>query len=104
VGHCLPKLLLLAHPGGTEQRPPAADALQPLSELLAACLDGLRLDLTVSGTTAAAARQLLASRLGPPLLEQLGSGGAGGGGVKEPQLLLLLMRLFASTIRWVLSE
>ncbi|GBF87566.1 hypothetical protein Rsub_00277 [Raphidocelis subcapitata] len=124
VGSCLLALLALAAPTaaappaerpkkprrGPEQaaasplggaaggEPPAAAALAPLGELLAACLDGLRLGLTVSGPTAAAVRRLVEGPLGPALAAEL-EGSGGGGAAARPRLLRLLLRLYASAVR-----
>ncbi len=100
VKHCLPALLRLAD-GLPTPSAPTAEALRPLSQLLAACLYGLRLDLTVSSPTAAAARRLLTDCLGPLLhVELAAAGGAGGvAGGAEGLRLLLLLRLYASVVR-----
>jgi hypothetical protein len=100
--------------GTTSGEPAVADSLEPLSELMASILDGLRLDLTVSGPTAVAARQLLEGQLGPALAGELaarfraGGGGDGRGGgpavrvggpARRPRALRALLRLYASAVR-----
>jgi hypothetical protein len=119
VGGCLPALLSLAAPAAAppappperprkQQRrggeppagaePPAAAALAPLGELLAVCLDGLRLGLTVSGPTAAAVQRLIEGPLGPALAAELAAFGRDGAAAR-PRLLRFLLRLYASAIR-----